>query len=161
MISRPLLLLLGSLALGSSACKSEPVEPAPLEGGETLTYKSGATTATLILEKTDTGFTITTSPPGWEPQKVAANLRDGRKPVLAMDVALLWLEPAQRVIGGKTPLGNVIAEETRLGRPALKMSERNGQIEYWFSKDTGFLLERRVNPAGPSVQLVASTVPGL
>lgn len=154
------LLLLASFAL-ISACKSEPIEPAPLEGGETLTYKSGPTTATLILEKTDTGFIISTSPAGWEPQKVAANLRDGRKPVLAMDVSLLWLEPSQRVVGGKTHLGTVTAEETRLNRPALKMSERNGQIEYWYSKETGFLLERRVNPAGPSLQLISSTVPGL
>lgn len=154
-------LLLASLALASAACKEEPVEPAPLEGGETLTYKGGATTATLILEKTDTGFIISTSPAGWEPQKVAANLRDGRKPVLAMDLSMVWLEPSQRVVGGKTPFGSVIAEETRLTRPALKMSERNGHVEYWFSKETGFLLERRVNPAGPSVQLISSTIPGL
>jgi hypothetical protein len=146
------------LALG--ACKSAPVEQAPVAGGETLTYVGEGTRGVITIEKSAEGFILKTDH-GEPPQPVAANLRDGRAPVAAIDLGLLWLEPSQRHLGGQVPLGNVVSEETRVGRPCWKVSERNGHIERWFEKQTGFLVEKRTNPAGPTVQLQASTVPGL
>lgn len=143
------------------ACSSEPVEPAPLKGGETLVYQQESMNYTFSFDKTEKGYTIKLNPPAAPPQEVGLNLRNGREQVKALAISLLWLEPSQRKIGGQTPFGNIVAEEKRMGRDALKMSERNGNVEYWFDKATGFLLVRRQNPSGPTISLMSSTVPGL
>lgn len=148
-----------ALSVALAACSKEVIEPAPLVGGETLSYGGDTPPVTITVQKAGEGFVL--SAPGYKAQTVAANLRDGRTRVDVLDLAMIWLEPSQRMIGGKTPVGTVTAEERKGGREAFKLSERNGQVEYWFEKNTGFLLERRVNPNGPSQRLVASTGVGL
>lgn len=151
--------LLLAMALTSLACKSEVIEPAPLSGGETLTYAGDVQPGTLTIEKTASGFTLTS--PGFPPETVGANLRDGRKQVATLNLSQVWLEPSQRKVGGQTPLGKVVEEVRWRSGMAWKLAERNGQIEYWFDKETGFLLQRRQNPNGPAITLTNTTIPGL
>lgn len=153
-------LLLLLLVLGG--CKEAPIEPAPLEGGETLTYAiDGTARGPLTIEATETGYRLVAPSSGFPPEEVQANLRNGRSQIRIFDMGILWLEPSQRFVGGKTHLGTVVAEETAGQRPCLRMAERNGHVSYWFSRETGFLVQRRVAPSGPTLTLVSSTVPGL
>lgn len=151
--------LLLAVALTTVACSSEVIEPAPLSGGETLTYAGDIPAQTVTIEKTASGFTLNT--PGSAPESVAANLRDGRKQVATLSLSQLWLEPSQRKVGGQTPVGKVVEEVRWRSGMAWKLAERNGQIEYWFDKETGFLLQRRQNPNGPAITLTNTTIPGL
>ena len=145
-----------------AACKEGAVEPATLAGGETITYAlEGRTQGPVLIEATETGYRISAPASGLPPMDVAANLRKGREQIPFFDLGILWLEPSQRMVGGKTHLGTVVGEELKAQRPALKMQERNGRVDYWFCKETGFLVQRRVNPAGPTLSLVSSTIPGL
>jgi hypothetical protein len=149
----------GALTWG---CKEAPIEPATLEGGETITYAlEGITQGPIGIEATETGYRISAPSTGLPAEEVAANLRNGRKQLPFFDLGLLWLEPSQRRIGGQVHLGNVVSEEVKAQRPAFKLQERNGRVDYWFCKETGFLVQRRVNPSGPTLTLVSSTIPGL
>jgi hypothetical protein len=153
------LALIVLLTAGSASCKSEKLDPAPLAGGETITYATENVPGTITIEKSGEGFVIKS--PGYPEEEVGANLRDGRKRIQIMNLNIIWLEPSQRFVGGQTPVGNVVAEEIRQQRPTYRLAERNGNVEYWFDRQTGFLVERRVNPSGPTTQLLSSTVPEL
>ena len=140
--------------------------PAPLDGGETITYRSPGATLTLTFEKTASGFTLRTSSPGYPPEKLGPDLVAGRRPIDAFDLGMVWLPPELREVGSTTLLGRVIKESvTDKGRPTVVVSERNGATLRMFDVKTGFLLRllrnRSATNASAEIWMERSTIPGL
>lgn len=160
----PLFATLVSLA---AACTQPGTsyEPAPLDGGESMTFllntATGPANATITFEPQGSGFLIKSSSPAFEPERVGPDLMKGRRAIAAYGLGMVWLPPSVRTVGSQVFLGNVTGESERSGRPVIVVSERNGQVLRFFDKSTGFLVYFEANDRRESGQLVRSTIPGL
>lgn len=141
-----------------------PAEPAPLQGGESLTYETYISTSpariTITFAKTSDGFAIESK--ARDPEAVGVNLRHGRRRIRTYELDLLWLTPSERQIGAKNHLGTVTEETSVGGRRAFVLNERDGAVRRFFDAETGFLLRReRAGTVIGLTTLVSSTIPGL
>lgn len=119
------------------------------------------TRAELTFVKTPRGFVIKTNTAGFPDQTVGPNLLDGRTPIKAFNLGMVWLEPEHRKVGAKTRLGDVTEETIRVGRETFMVRQAGGSVHRYFDKQTGFLVYAQYNPHGPIVELKSSTIPGL
>lgn len=156
-------------AATAAACfGTKTFEPAPLSGGEKLTYQidvgTGITNGIFTFDKRDSGFVLQSNSPTNPTQTLGPDLRDGRTPIKAFDFGMIWLPPSLRTVGSRTLLGTVVRTEQKEGRSLVVVSERNGAVMRLFDQNTGFLVQlQRNGGTGLSrmAQLVSSTIPGL
>ncbi len=160
----------GILVFALTACdtlSSPGYSPAPLAGGESMTFKTqsnaGAAVATVTFEKKGNGFVINASSPAYPPQRVGPALLNGRTPIRAYSLGMLWLPPEVRKVGAKTFLGTVKEEKQFNRRPVLVMSERNGSVIRYFDVNTGFLVYLQTTDivGGMVARLRQTTIEGL
>ena len=155
--------------LTGTACSSKTYEAASLSGGEQLTYMIETpggmmTSTTLTLERDGSTVILKTTSAAYGPQRLGLDLHDGRTPIKAFDLGMIWLPPSLRSVGSKTLLGNVVKEEVIDGRSVYVVNERNGSVFRKFDRDTGFLilLQRNENTGiSQSARLQSSTIAGL
>lgn len=134
-------------------CKTRVEEPAPVQGGEYLTYHIVADSlaiATVRIEADGLGFVVKAEGGGWAPQRVAADLTDGRSEIKAFHLGKLWLPLSQRKVGTKTPLGEVVHVRIRNGRRVVVIRRRPSSpvVEHYFLEDSGFLIGMQMNLGG-------------
>lgn len=157
------LTLIACLCFG---CVLRPSERAPLQGGETITYKTylsaSPATAVITFASSGSGFVITSNGIAFPPEEVSGDLRHGRSRLKVFNLAILWLAPSERRIGTKNHLGEVTERTTSDGREVYVLSERNGAMLRYFDAQTGFLVKaKRPDSIIGTTDLVSSTIPGL
>ena len=160
-----------AFALVVTGCEEKKTyAPAPLEGGEAITYtiSSGSFSnsyAKVSFERTATGFFINCDQPTCKPQKVGLDLQDGRNHIKALDLGLIWLPPSLRAVGSQHYLGKVVRHEQFERRQVVTLSERNGQVMRRYDLNTGFLVHLQRNGASTGMTQMArlhtSTIRGL
>lgn len=160
------LVLMSALAACQTAPKS--YEPAPLEGGESITYDivtMARGRVTISFEKNATGFLITTSANAYPPQQVGPDLMAGRNRVEAYDAGMVWLPPSARKVGHTMYIGNVVRQETYNRRETWLVESRRPHAKRYYDARTGFLVamirQGTQSRGSTELYLQSSTIPGL
>ena len=139
--------------------------PAPLQGGETMTFvvmrSLENNEGTLTFEKEGTGYTIRTDWASFAPQRVGPDLHDGRRRVEAFELGMLWLPPSLREVGAQTLVGTVTAQKQINKRNTYAVHERNSKMKRYYDMKTGFIVHIVKNEGPYSASLKRSTIPGL
>ena len=144
---------------------SKVSEPAPVTGGETLSYAvEGAATTKISLQADGDGFMVTADPiGGFSSVKVGADLSDGRKQLKLYYLGLLWLPPSARRIGAKTIVGDINEETTWNDWPVYVATDIAGVGKRYYHRETGFLVGLMVPVGGMPfrLRLAGTSIAGL
>jgi hypothetical protein len=158
-----------ALLLGVAGCSKGSTEAAPVQGGETLTYRFdgtvGMSTARITITARSGGFTVGAEPiGGFSPVDVGPDLADGRDQLKLYYLGRLWLEPSARKVGAKTVVGDVKEQTTWSGWPVWVVAEHGGASgKRYFHRDTGFLVGMQISVGGGGyrAQLVGTNMDGM
>lgn len=168
--------VLSTLVLASATliagCSKAPSELAPVQGGETFTWRfvtdggRSSYTATLTLEKVgDARYRLAWSPDGGHaPLEVDGALMDGRTQLKAHYIGQLWIPPSERE-GGKKPLVGLVKGTVPKTpwKQTLLVEGTGGREKRYYDPETGFLVAMILPIVGGSFEgeLAASSIPGL